>query len=282
MHAAQHLATYLVASGFALGELGIACFMIRDGSMHKFPRFFQYCLFNASQSLFLACMLAWASYDQYFYSYWITNAISATLSFLVIQEIFMAALRPLEGLRDLGRIAFRWVAGLMLIISILMGLSTHIGLNRVLASAVISFESSVRLMQVGLLLLLFLISSRLGLSIKGRVFGIALGMGALAVVNLVAYSLISSTGTTHLVLINQLRSGFYIAVDVTWLVYFVLPAKQESPVMVPIASPLMRWNEVAMAFGHSAGRVVYTDSAEPFLPQVERMVDRIFENGMKG
>lgn len=283
MHPANYLATYLITGVSTLAQLGIACFMWRNGSRKRFPRFFEYSLFGAVQNLSLMSLLAGGTYAQYFYTYYATSLISAILSFLVIQEAFLAALQPLEGLQDLGRMAFRWAAVFMLIVSSVVGVNTHGRMLRGIPSAITSIESSVRLMQVGLLVLLFLASRRLGLSIKSRTFGIAFGMGTLAALNLLCFSVLSSSGTKHLLLINQLRLGFFVSIALTWLGYFALPAAQAQAQMYPIASPLMRWNEVAMALGHSAGRVVYTNtsSAEPFLPQVERMVDRIFETEMK-
>ena len=284
MHSAHHLVDYFAGSASVLIQAGIAGFMLRNGSKQKFPRFLQYCVFGALQNALLTGLLAWGTYAQYFYAFWSLSVISAILGLFVIQEVFLSALQPLAGLRDLGRIAFRWAAVLMLVISIVVGLNAHSGFPRAIPSAVASLESSVRLMQVGLLLLLFLVAPRLNLSIGSRTFGIALGMGTLAAVNLFCYSILSNSGTKYLLLTNQLRLGFFLAASLTWLSYFALPAAQEKPQMYPISSPLMRWNEVAMALGHSAGRVVYTNtsSAEPFLPQVERMVDRIFETEMKG
>ncbi|MEO8725340.1 MAG: hypothetical protein ABI383_04390 [Acidobacteriaceae bacterium] len=267
---------------FALLQLGAALFMRRNGSRQKFPRFFEYCLLNAAVEAVMLGLLVWGNYALYYYTYWITSALCTVLGFLVIREVFLAALQPLEGLRDLGKIAFRWVAGLLLLVSLVVGLNTHAGgIVGAVSSAFLSLESGVRLIQVGLLLLLYLVSSKIGLSVSGRVFGITLGMGILAAVDLFGFSVLSNSGTNHLTLINDLRLGVGLLAGLTWFAYFALPAVEERPVMVPIASPMMRWNEVAKAFGNPAGRVVYTDGAEPFLPQVERMVDRIFENGMK-
>ena len=41
--------------------------------------------------------------------------------------------------------------------------------------------------------------------------------------------------------------------------------------MIPATSQLLRWNEIAMAIGHSSGQVVMTPAPKPFfLDEVER------------
>lgn len=257
-------------------QLAICGLMLRNGKQ-KYPCFFAYCLFGATQNLLLLVLHALGTYQQYFYAFWSTGAVSAYFALSVIREIFLVALEPFAGLRDLGRIAFRWATALMILIALAVGLNIKANYISVIQTAVLNFESSVRMMQVGLLLMMFFFSKRIGLSIRSRTFGIALGVGTTAAINLFSVSLLSGVGTAHLVLVNQFRAGFFLVAAVTWCTYFAVPAPQEKFVMVPIASPLMRWNEVAAALGHPAGRVVYANGTEPFLPQAERMVDEIWE-----
>jgi hypothetical protein len=46
--------------------------------------------------------------------------------------------------------------------------------------------------------------------------------------------------------------------------------------MVAANSQLLRWNEIALALGHSGGQVVLTPATKPFfLEEVEKTVDRV-------
>ena len=46
----------------------------------------------------------------YYWGYCVSIALSALISFAVLQEIFHDAFRPYEALRDLSVILFRWSA----------------------------------------------------------------------------------------------------------------------------------------------------------------------------
>jgi len=110
-----------------------------------------------------------------------------------------------------------------------------------------------------------------------RTFGIALGMGTLAAVNMFSAVLLANLTGNSAAIANLVRGLIFMATQSAWIAYFMLPARNDKPIMVPIASPLMRWNEVAAAIGHPAGRVMYVNGSnpEPFLPQVERMVEEV-------
>uniref|UniRef100_A0A7V4XTW3 Uncharacterized protein n=1 Tax=Acidobacterium capsulatum TaxID=33075 RepID=A0A7V4XTW3_9BACT len=64
---------------------------------------------------------------------------------------------------------------------------------------------------------------------------------------------------------------------VTWITYFLLPERQEEReiAIIPVQSPLIRWNDVAQALGHSTPRVAIGASSGFFLQDVERVVDRV-------
>ena len=272
----QFLSNGIWIGGISLQAL-VCMVMGTRGSARTYPKFFIYSLFGTIQSVLLLNISLRGNYKWYFATYWVGSAVSSLLGFFVIQEVFVAAMRPLDGLRDLSVIAFRWAAALMLVVALLVALNSHAPYASGLPTAVINLESSVKLMQIGLLLMLFTFSKRIGLSVKTRTFGIALGMGVTASVVMFSTVLSGHLHGSNAAAVDMVKAAMCMVIYGVWLAYFALPATEEKPLIVPIASPLMRWNEIAAAIGHPAGRVMYVNgsASEPFLPQVERIVDDV-------
>ena len=87
----------------------------------RFPALLTYFVLRLTSFVALACLLhvhlfahvpGLTIYGWYFYTYWSLYMAGAIAIFFVIQELFNYALEPLPGLKRLGSLAFRWVAGL--------------------------------------------------------------------------------------------------------------------------------------------------------------------------
>ena len=68
----------------------------------------------------------------------------------------------------------------------------------------------------------------------------------------------------------------YYAALLIWVGYLFKPEPTRESVHIPITSPLLRWNEVALQLGHSGGKVALLNP-EPFMPQVERLVEQVVQ-----
>src|SRR5271169_6528452 len=157
-------------------QITLLIFMVRRESQKVFPRFFSYILFQTLKS---ACLFVVYSYfpDNYFDAYWTGNAISMIFTVVVMDEILRSLFKEYGGIQLLGTTIFRWSCGLLLLLAIIGALSSsETGGDRVVA-VVLSFDRSVRLMQVGLFLVLMLLCRFLKNYSRQRVFGIALGFG---------------------------------------------------------------------------------------------------------
>ncbi len=132
--------------------------------------------------------------------------------------------------------------------------------------AVITVQRCVRVIQCGLILFLLVFSRYLGVSWRQHSFGIALGFGGFASVELVALALYSG-GQIHgptLSLLNTTAYGFSI---LTWLGYAALKRPTRDASASLLAS--QRWDR---SLG-DLQRPVGTDS---LIPMFEGMVDRAF------
>ena len=123
-------------------------------------------------------------YSVYFYTYWSVYTLSAITIFFVIQEIFCHVTEPVPGIRRFGLLAFRWVA----IISVIISVSSAFPLKGVGAGLMaIGFQvmRCVSILQLCLLAFLALFIHRLGRSFRSMAFGIALGFGVQAAMELI-------------------------------------------------------------------------------------------------
>jgi len=133
-----------------------------------------------------------------------------------------------------------------------------------LVEAVLTVQRCIRVAQVGLILFLLLFSKYLGVSWKQRSFGIALGFGTYALVELFSAALRASA------YISEQTSNFSIMVAcnlaiVTWIRYtWARQIAREAPATLLKSQ---RWEESLTDLQHPA-------SADSLIPMFEGMVDR--------
>jgi hypothetical protein len=219
----------------------------------------------------------------YFYVYWVQTALGDIFAFAVFYELFCAAFKPFAGLRDMAQVVFRWSAVALLLVGVVVFCSSALPSFQRATLIVVNMERAICVMQCGMLLFLLMGSSYLGLSKKNIVFGVSLGFGLTAVVNLLFLTVTTVLGYYHLLvhrlfdLSSAVVGTFVIGM---WAFYVAKPETAREAINVPVTSPLLRWNEVALALGHSGGRVAFIDRPEPFMPNVERMVEEVMKRDM--
>ena len=204
------------------------------------------------------------------------------LSLAVIYEVFMLVLKPYSALLDFGKALFRWAALFLALASIVTALATAGSqASRICAGAMLS-QRVVYLMQCGLLLLLLMFESRLGLSWRSYGMSIALGLGVFGALALISslwgqrfqnwrYSLDTASTVISLVLLSM------------WLLNFYLPQPVRKTVLEsPSRLIFQRWNEALLStpLVSRRGEVVAISSVESFLPGVERTVERVMARKM--
>jgi len=218
----------------------------------------------------------------YFSVYWVGTALDDLWMIAVLYEIFCSAFKPFVGLQDLARMVFKWAAGSIMFIGLMVFMSNPASTgtkSHWLFTVVFDFERVVRVMECALLMFLFIGSQHLGISKKNRVFGFALGFGFEAFFQLMVYSALLNSHISKLPMYRDLLSSVYFVCLLIWVTYLVLPEPSRESLHIPVTSPLLRWNEVALALGHSGGKVAILNS-EPFMPTVERMVEQVMQKEM--
>jgi hypothetical protein len=194
------------------------------------------------------------AYQTYFYVYWVSYALEAVLSLLVIYSIFKLAMAPLKGLQTLGMLVFRWVAAISVAVAIGVAVTPHLTGIKFMTAMITQLQQTSSILTLCLLLFVCFAIRPMGLSFRSRIFGISLGLGVLATVNLVNSAWISHYATIYSLfsLINGLAVGMTLLV---WSAYFAFPEPKRRIIVLPTTSPFLRWNQISMALGDDPGFV---------------------------
>jgi hypothetical protein len=248
-------------------QITLLIFMVRRQFHKMFPRFFSYILFQTFKTACLFVAYRYFSAESYFDAYWTGNALSVIFAVAVMDEILHSLFEKYGGIQTLGITIFRWSCGLLLLLAILGAWSgSETGIDRVVG-AVFGFDRSIRIMQVGLFLLLMLLCRFLRNYWQQPVFGIALGFGVFASVELILVSVVMSSGHSHAPLISLLKSTAYNGVTLVWIGYL-----QQHPQLVPKVVAATNPNPFASGLATSA---VVPDPDAGFMLRVEQAVDRV-------
>jgi hypothetical protein len=214
-------------------------------------------------------------YSAYFGVYWLTFFAGSVAIYFVLQQVFQQSLSPLPGLRRLGMVVFRWIAVVTLVFAVgssVVPMGLHFA---ALESSLYGAMRSISIMEICLLVFLALSVHSLGFSFRSRIFGVGLGFGISAAIDLI-FSAIQQHHPEMVSYSNLFgQIGTLLALS-TWIVYFLRVEPERTMVTLPVTSPLLRWNEIANALGHPAGQVVLSPPASTnFLHDVEKAVDKV-------
>lgn len=247
-------------------ELVLVGIMLRRGLRRTFPVFFAYTAFEVVDFLILFPIYRSGSIMPYFYAYWLSAAVSLAIGFKVIHEIFLDVLRPYPNLKDLGTLLFKWAALVMLLVAMVVTAASQAGTDTPLAQAVIIVQRCVRVTQCGLILFLLFFSRHLGVSWRQPSFGIALGFGGFASVELIGLALFTG-GQIHPPTLSLINTTAYSLAILTWMGYMSLRAKSQAASTNVLLS--QRWDE-------GLSDVRNPVAGDSLIPMFERMVDRAF------
>ena len=199
-------------------------------------------------------------YKCYFYSYWAVYAIEAVVCFYIIRELFMVSMEPLEGLRKLGLVLFRWIVGISAVLALAVSIAPAHSSMMFIVQAVSQFQRLQGVLQLCLLVFLITVARPLGVTLKHRVFGASLGFSLLAISDLLFSGWFHSD--TMFSPVNLFHAFALTLTLVIWMSYVFIPEPKRVPVALPVTSALLRWNEVAKSLGKSGGHVVVVGQHE--------------------
>jgi hypothetical protein len=245
-------------------QTGIVIVMLRRNLVRQFKFFFAYILMQIAGFALLYPSYMRHSYATFFYLYWAANAIGVFLGFMVIHEVFLDVFRPFHTLKDLGTVLFKWAGLVMLLVAGVVSVSSGSSEMVPWMQAIVTTQRCVRIIQVGMVLFMLVFARYLGVSRRQHSFGIALGFGFYAMVEL---ALISSWVGLHLVgsSVSIVNLTVYNAVLVVWFSYMLA----RSPVRAASGNMLQpqRWEQSLTDIHHPL-------PSDSLIPMFEGMVDR--------
>ena len=187
----------------------------------------------------------------FFYSYWIGEAVAIGLGFAVVYEVFKSLFSTHQALLKLAGVIFRWTATALLCLGIVVILvqspgAAHLSKGLLLSKAVLVLEEATRIVEVGLLMFLFGACAAFGLHWKQAEFGIALGLGMFAAVQLATVALRSQIGVQAWQVMNVVSILAFDSSLLVWLGYLLAPERVTSTGEVPKRAQLEQWNQAVM------------------------------------
>jgi len=256
--------------GAGIGLLFLAGLMFRKKLHREFPVFFALIVAEALDS-WLGMLLKVISRKAYYIEFWAMAAITSVLGFFVLREVFLHIFRPYEALRSFGKMLFRWSAAVLLLIATVMTLSAGPSAGDPLFSFIFTLDRSVRLMQCGLVIFLYLFAKQLGLTERHRVFGISIGFGVFASVKLMfdtAVALAPAASTRNLInILNVPYEMAWVAAVAIWTVYMYRPEPERRRATV-LELP-ESWNYTLTGINNE------NNAGAAFLPSVVDTVERV-------
>jgi hypothetical protein len=209
--------------------LGIILFvMVRRRLQRSFPIFF---LYTASEIIQFVVLFGISLSSPHFggdYRRLFAGgmAVSSAVRFGVVYEVFSHLFADYPALTETGRMLFRGVTILLLLAAI--GVAVLMPGKNVdfLMLATNTLDQTVSLLQCGLLLSVFIFSRYFALSLRSRAFGIALGLGTYASVQMATSAVLLYVGATNNRLPNFITMGAYHCCVLIWLWYVVAPERK--------------------------------------------------------
>ena len=223
----------------------IVVLMYQRRLYRDFPCFLVYMLFEIVEFALLYALnsIPSATEQQYTYAFIATLVISIALRFGVIREVSDDLFRKRQFLKEAARGSLRWTKALLALIGILCAIYVPGDDGTKIIGGLAVINRGVAIVQCGLLVFLMCFSRLLGLSWRGLGFGIALGIGVVASVDLATYAIRAQIASDEWArALNLLTTGSYLICALIWLGYILAPESKRSVVASVSGDEVDGWN----------------------------------------
>ncbi|MFC5861174.1 hypothetical protein ACFPT7_02590 [Acidicapsa dinghuensis] len=268
-------------------SLGIWAFFSRPSVRKQYPWMYAYLTVRAITAvivefLFYGPLLASPlTYTKIYYVvFYASTLISAGLLFMSCLDVYRQAMAPLPGLASMGNTVFTWAA----IASVLVTATTFTSIVSgpdMISKAGLQLLRCAGATELCLLTLLLLSMRAIGLTLRSRPFGFALGLGLMAAIDC-SESIVTAIGvhaTPTVGAIFELCSVLTLSI---WIAYSTMPEPARKTMTVPVNSTIYKWDQIASALGHKGTQVAMQPSQSFFLVDVEKVVERAFTRTLQG
>jgi len=187
------------------------------------------------------------AYYAYFYVYWGAFAIESILAIAIVFSIFRLTMKPLKGLQILGMLMFCAAAVTSVAVALGSAFLPNMAAIRYLVAAISQLQRNESLLTLCMLLFVCVAIRPMGLSYRSRVFGVSLGLGLLAMNDLVQSALFASNPRMNMSL-SLVNSIVFCAVLAIWAAYFARREPRRREIAISPTSALFRWNARSLAW----------------------------------
>jgi hypothetical protein len=227
------------------------------------------------------------AYPILFFSTQILSVMQSALILAVIYNVFNTAMRPLKGLQRMGKLVFKWVAVVSILLAAVIAMGPHVFASgspsyTIWVTTVIGrAQEGINVLTICLLLFVCIATKPLGLTFRSHVFGIALGLGIISTTELVQATWFWTTNAHSLYSPIYMVSAIgYVIAFSTWGAYFAIPEPARKLILLPTTSPFFHWNRISEALGDAPGNVAIGFNAS-MISSVETKVMTAMSKGAR-
>jgi len=229
----------------AVIETPIVVAMIYKKLWRDLPIFCSYLIFDIIRVCFM--FLLRNNPIEYFYAYWVTEALACFAVLWVIKELFDNAFQRHLGLRQLGNVLFQWSIVILLAVGILSAwMSPGVDAKKIMAG-IITVKLVVTVVESGLLAFLFLFAFTFGLGWQHYATVVCIGFGIRGTVELATVAARRIYGPYFTLIRDWIVPTLVDCSVLIWAAYFLLP-KPERAIQSPIQveNRLDEWNDALL------------------------------------
>lgn len=201
------------------------------------------------------------AYRVYFYAFWASHVADLCLLVMIIYGLFSEAMRPFPGLQRIGKIVFRWVGAVSLLVAFALAMGPQLFSHGISASVVFNelatrFQQGINVLILCLLIFVCFAIRPLGLTFRSQIFGVVLGLAVTSTVQLIQAAWLVTVGAHSLYspMYSFAVLGSCVSLAI-WGMYFALPEPERRMILLPTTSPFFLWNRISEILGDSPGQV---------------------------
>lgn len=234
--------------GTSLVQTTILYLLIRRKLFRELPFFTAYTALHVVLVPSLDIAYGRIPYATYFYVAWSFETLTVLLSLLIIREIFLVVFQSYGAGIKLTGWVFSAVGVILYVLAIMLAMhGTRLPEEKIVV-AVLTVQRSLRFLQVGLLITLFVLCKYLRVQWRRHVFGVGLGFGIFGTINLAMFAVRFCVGPMSSGYIAFVSPIGYFFTALLWLFYFF-----QRPVQRPIANivpvqDLAKWNTALVEY----------------------------------
>ena len=206
----------------------LAVLMWRRGLHRKYPCFFVYALFEGVQwaVLYPVDLIPSIPPEYYWRLYGPSVLIETVITWVLISEVFATVLGSYTAIARMGKMLIRWMGALLVVAATIAATYAPTDSPYWLIPASHILHEAVYMVECGLVVFLFLFGAYFRLSWSRSAFGIALGIGVSACVNLATWAITANRGfgvERHL--LDFVNMATYHVSVLIWFYYLLAPER---------------------------------------------------------